>query len=175
MAHTQLFNTLILDIGDVLFSWSSDTKTSISSKTLRQILACPTWFDYERGKISEDVCYDRVGSEFSLSPEEIRQAFIQARESLQPNDNFISLVRELKERSNGTLRVFAMSNISLPDYEVLRTKKADWDIFDHIFTSGEAGERKSSPSFEHGRLVTHWTEQGNPTSVSTNTFSARLR
>lgn len=142
MSQTPNFNTLIFDIGDVLFSWSSNTKTSISSKTLRQILACPTWFEYERGKISQDDCYAKVGSEFSLPIEEIRQAFIEARESLQSNDDFISLIRELKEQSNNTLQVFAMSNISLPDYEILRTKKADWDLFDRIFTSGEAGERK---------------------------------
>ena len=86
MSQTPNFNTLIFDIGDVLFSWSSNTKTSISSKTLRQILACPTWFEYERGKISQDDCYAKVGSEFSLPIEEIRQAFIEARESLQSND-----------------------------------------------------------------------------------------
>ncbi|KAJ6499937.1 Haloacid dehalogenase-like hydrolase-domain-containing protein [Mycena vitilis] len=147
MAQTRPFTTIIFDIGDVLFSWSSDTKTSISSKTLRKILTCPTWFDYERGKLSEDDCYAKVGSEFSLPPEEIRQAFIQARASLQPNEDLISLVRELKEQSNDTLRVFAMSNISLPDYKVLRTKEADWDIFDQIFTSGEAGERKPHLGF----------------------------
>ncbi|KAJ7132762.1 Haloacid dehalogenase-like hydrolase-domain-containing protein [Mycena crocata] len=147
MSQSQSFNTIIFDIGDVLFSWSSNTKTSISSKTLRKILACPTWFDYERGKLSEADCYEKVGSEFSLPPEEIRQAFIQARESLQSDDDLISVVRELKEQSNGTLRVFAMSNISLPDYKVLQTKKADWDIFDRIFTSGEAGERKPHLGF----------------------------
>ncbi|KAJ6499258.1 Haloacid dehalogenase-like hydrolase-domain-containing protein [Mycena sanguinolenta] len=147
MSQTETFNTIIFDIGDVLFNWSSHTKTSISSKTLRQILSSPTWFDYERGKLSEVECYAKVGNEFSLSPAEIRQAFIEARESLQSNDDLIDLVRELKEKSKGTLRVFAMSNISLPDYEVLRTKKADWDIFDRIFTSWEAGERKPHLGF----------------------------
>ncbi|KAJ6625602.1 Haloacid dehalogenase-like hydrolase-domain-containing protein [Mycena sp. CBHHK59/15] len=147
MSQAPTFTAIIFDIGDVLFSWSSNTKTNISSRTLRQILTSPTWFDYERGKVAEDVCYEGVGAEFSLPPGEIRQAFIEARESLQCNDDLIGLVRELKEQSNGTLRVFAMSNISLPDYKVLRTKQADWDIFDRIFTSGEAGERKPHLGF----------------------------
>ncbi|KAJ6455227.1 HAD-like domain-containing protein [Mycena sanguinolenta] len=141
------FNAVIFDIGDVLFNWSANTTTTISPRTLRQILACSTWFDYERGKLSEAACYGRVGTEFSLPPEEIRQAFIQARESLQSNDDLIAFIRELKERSDGTLRVFAMSNISLPDYKILQTKKADWDLFDRIFTSGEAGERKPHLGF----------------------------
>ncbi|KAF7361854.1 Alpha-D-glucose-1-phosphate phosphatase YihX [Mycena venus] len=147
MSPTESFNTIIFDIGDVLFSWSPHTKTSISPQTFRHILSSPTWFDYERGKLSEDDCYAKVGSEFSLPPEAIRQAFIEARASLQSNDDLIALVRELKEQSNDTLRVFAMSNISLADYKVLRTKKADWDIFDRIFTSGEAGERKPHLGF----------------------------
>ncbi|CAK5281731.1 unnamed protein product [Mycena citricolor] len=137
------FDAVIFDIGDVLFTWSANTKTSISPKVLRQILSSPTWFNYERGKLTEEACYLQVGRDFSLAPDEIREALVQARASLQPNTELISLVRELKQQSNGRLSVFAMSNISLPDYAVLRSKDADWDIFDRIFTSGEAGERET--------------------------------
>ncbi|KAH7926721.1 HAD-like protein [Leucogyrophana mollusca] len=148
---TPDYTTLIFDIGDVLFSWSATTKTSISPKTLRKILSSPTWFDYERGRISQDDCYTRVGAEFFIEPAEIARAFEQARDSLQSNEDLISVIRELKARSNGKLRVFAMSNISQPDYEVLRTKPADWSIFDEVFTSAAAGERK--PNLGFYRLV----------------------
>jgi FMN phosphatase YigB (HAD superfamily) len=40
-----------------------------------------------------------------------------------------------------------MSNISRPDYEVLRTKPTDWDIFVDIFASGIVGERKPNLGF----------------------------
>jgi len=147
MSGSNSYTSIIFDIGDVLFRWSSETKTTISSKTLHKILSSPTWFDYERGKLSEGDCYATLGEEFILEPEEIRRAFQQARDSLQANDDFIALIRELKTQSNGQLRVFAMSNISLPDYEVLRTKSADWAIFDEVFTSGAAGERKPNLGF----------------------------
>jgi FMN phosphatase YigB (HAD superfamily) len=140
-------NTLIFDIGDVLFSWSAKTTTSISPLTLKAILNSTTWFDYERGRLSQDECYHRVGTQFSLDPSEIEQAFIQARDSLQPNEQVIACIRELKANSNGQLRVFAMSNISAPDYECLRTKPADWSIFDHVFTSAAVGERKPNLAF----------------------------
>ncbi|PBK87638.1 phosphatase yihX [Armillaria gallica] len=144
------FDTIIFDIGDVLFTWSSTTKTRISSKSLREILASPTWQDYERGKVGEQDCYDRVGEQFSFDPSEVKDAFSQARESLKSDDQMINLIRELKEQSHGRLRVFAMSNISLPDYEILKTKPADWSIFDRVFTSGEAGERKPDIAYyEH--------------------------
>jgi FMN phosphatase YigB (HAD superfamily) len=147
MSGSSEYTTVIFDIGDVLFKWSSETKTAISSRTLHKILSTPTWFDYERGRISEDGCYACVGEEFSIEPEEIRRTFQQARDSLQANDELIALIRELKEQSDGRLRVFAMSNISLPDYAVLRTKPADWAIFDEVFTSGAVGERKPNLGF----------------------------
>jgi FMN phosphatase YigB (HAD superfamily) len=40
-----------------------------------------------------------------------------------------------------------MSNISKPDYDVLRTKAADWDVFDSVFASGEVGMRKPDLCF----------------------------
>ncbi|KAL4263544.1 HAD-like protein [Pleurotus pulmonarius] len=147
MGSHPRYTALLCDLGDVLFSWSSETKTTISSRTLRHILASPTWFDYECGRLSEDECYKRVGAEFKIEPSEVAQAFIQARDSLRSNDAFIALIRDLKDQSQNTLRVYAMSNISLPDYEVLRTKPADWDIFDDVFTSGAAGERKPNLGF----------------------------
>lgn len=144
---------IIFDLGDVLFKWSSQTETSISSTTLRQILSSPTWFDYERGRLTEDACYQRVGTEFFVEPSEVRRAFDQARDSLKANDELITLIRELKAKSEGELRVFAMSNISIPDYDVLRTKPADWSIFDQVFTSGGAGERKPNLGFYRHVLV----------------------
>ena len=138
---------LVFDLGDVLFQWSPETKTSISPKTLRLILSCPTWHDYERGKLSEQECYDRVGAQFGFPPGEIRAAFDQARDSLVGSHNLIRTIRELKDISDSPLPIYAMSNISLPDWEVLKTKPADWAIFDRVFTSGAAGARKPDPEF----------------------------
>ena len=75
------------------------------------------------------------------------QPRLPRRGTLQPNDELISVIRELKVQSNGKLRVYAMSNISAPDYEVLRTKPADWSIFDQVFTSSAAGARKPNLGF----------------------------
>ncbi|KAG2043476.1 HAD-like domain-containing protein [Suillus americanus] len=147
MSSTSNYTTLIFDIGDVLFSWSPQTKTSISPNALRKILSSPTWIDYERGRISQAECYAGVGGEFSLDPTEIGRAFQHARDSLESNEELISVIRHLKARSDGMLRVFAMSNISAPDYEVLRTKPADWSLFDGIFTSAGVGERKPNLGF----------------------------
>ncbi|KZV70680.1 HAD-like protein [Peniophora sp. CONT] len=139
--------TLIFDIGDVLFSWSPVTSTSIKPKQLKSILNSPTWHAYECGALDEQECYAKIGAQFLLDPAEVQQAFADARASLQPDDTFLSFIRELQAETGNTLRIFAMSNISAPDYEVLRTKPADWGIFERVFTSAAAGQRKPNLGF----------------------------
>ncbi|KAI0346711.1 HAD-like protein [Trametopsis cervina] len=139
--------TLIFDIGDVLFSWSPDTPTRIPPKTLRGITTSPTWGLYERGQLSQDECYHLIAQEYQFDVSDVAAAFQHARDSLKPDDTFISFIRQLKAEMGTSLRVFAMSNISGPDYQVLRTKDADWSIFDHVFTSAAAGMRKPNLCF----------------------------
>ena len=138
---------LILDLGDVLFDWSPVTTTSISPKILKAILNSTIWQQYECGSLSEDECYRLSGERFSLDPEEVRQAIVDARASLQPNDVFIRFIRDLQAESQGTLRIFAMSNVSAPDYAVTRGKSTEWGIFDRVFTSAAAGMRKPDLCF----------------------------
>jgi len=40
-----------------------------------------------------------------------------------------------------------MSNISHPDHDYLRTKPADWSLFDKVYTSADAGDRKPNLGF----------------------------
>ncbi|KAI0064798.1 HAD-like protein [Artomyces pyxidatus] len=140
-------STLVFDIGDVLFSWSPVNTTTISPRTLKSMLRSPAWFEYECGRISEDECYRLIGETFSLDASEVRQSFADARKSLTPDNLFLGFIRQLQEESGGHLRIFAMSNISAPDYEYVREQPADWSIFQRVFTSAAAGMRKPSLGF----------------------------
>jgi FMN phosphatase YigB (HAD superfamily) len=139
-------NTLILDIGDVLFSWSLPATTGIAPQRFRRMLSSMTWYNYERGRISQQECFASLSNEFSIGFEVVESAITQARDTLEVNNELVACIRELK-RQKGQLRVYAMSNISLPDYEYLRKKPMDWSIFDEVFTSAEVGERKPNLSF----------------------------
>ncbi|KAH0564744.1 hypothetical protein GP486_001872 [Trichoglossum hirsutum] len=141
------FTTIIFDLGDVLFNWSPQTKTTISPMTFKRILSSPTWFEYECGKISQDSCYERIGNQFAIDPSEVANAIAQAQDSLQSNNELVSAIQQLKAESNGGLRIYAMSNVSRPDYQVLHTKFTGWSIFDQVFTSGAVGERKPGLAF----------------------------
>ncbi|KAH9972460.1 hypothetical protein BGW80DRAFT_1252735 [Lactifluus volemus] len=111
------------------------------------ILSSTVWRQYECGRFSEDECYRLVAEKFSLDPGEVRQAILDARNSLQPDDEFLRFVHELQEEEQGTLRIFAMSNISAPDYAVARNKPAKWEIFERVFTSADVGMRKPDLRF----------------------------
>lgn len=139
------FRTLIFDIGDVLVTWSALTKTSISPTLLQQILLTRAWHNFDRGRISQTECYFEVGKSFNVDPHEIALAFEQARASLRPDEHLIAFIKEMKKRYS--VSVFAMSNVSAPDYEFLRCLKVDWETFDRIFTSFDAGERKPDLTF----------------------------
>ena len=148
MSQPPKYTAIIFDLVDTLFNVSFKSRTSISSSTLRRItLGSNAWFNYEKGLLSESECYSRVAAEFNLDTNELQHAFDEARDSLQANDKLFTLIRQLKAESNGQLRVFAMTNISARDYEVLREKPADWSVFDHIFTSSDVGERKPNLGF----------------------------
>ncbi|KAH8988100.1 hypothetical protein EDB92DRAFT_1874022, partial [Lactarius akahatsu] len=99
---------------------------------------------YERRKLSEDECYHLAGDKFSLDPEEFRRAILDACDSIRPDDAFI---RDLQAEAQGALRIFAMSNLSAPDYDVARARPEEWGIFERVFTSAAVGMRKPELCF----------------------------
>lgn len=135
---------VIFDLGDVLFTWSATTTTTVPARKLRDILSTPIWDSYERGEITRDVCYELSAQKFSIKPSEISEALSQARESLQSNDAIIQLLRELKK--DPSVQLYAMSNIGKEDFGDLESIM-DWSLFDRIFTSAAAGTRKPEMSF----------------------------
>jgi FMN phosphatase YigB (HAD superfamily) len=139
--------TIIFDIGDVLFTWCPNTPTSIPSRTLREIVTSSTWGQYECNKISQEDCYQAIADEYAFSVKEVSRAIEHAQSSLKPNKELLAFIQSLKYEMKDRINIFAMSNISGPDYEKLRTLPAEWSVFDRIFTSFQAGMRKPSLSF----------------------------
>ncbi|OJD30851.1 had-like protein [Diplodia corticola] len=138
--------TIIFDIGDVLCSWVPPKTLGISPKLFKEFRDSHTWYDYDCGKISEDECFARLAAQGGVSTTDVAAAFELARNSLVQNDGVVTAIRGLRA-AHPHLRVYAMSNISRPDWEMLRRKPFGWDIFDCIFTSCETGMRKPELRF----------------------------
>ncbi|KAH9041146.1 HAD-like domain-containing protein [Lactarius hengduanensis] len=147
MSLSPRCSVLIFDLGNVILTWSPITTTSISPKVLKAILSSTIWQQYERGRISEDECYRLSGERFRLDPEEVRRTIVDARTSLRSNDGFIRFICDLQAEAQGALRIFAMSNISAPDYVNARAIPTEWGVFEQVFTSAAAGMRKPDLRF----------------------------
>ncbi|KAK7437470.1 hypothetical protein VKT23_018541 [Stygiomarasmius scandens] len=144
---SKRYNTLIFDIGDVLCLYTlqkSSRPGRIPPKTLKKVISSRPWEDYEKGLIDETTCYERASVAFQLNAEDLRIALSEARETLVFTPEMISLLQELKLQES--FRLYAMSNISLPDFEFLATK-FDFSIFDHVYTSYTMHERKPDLAF----------------------------
>ncbi|KAI1790112.1 HAD-like protein [Ganoderma leucocontextum] len=151
-------DNIIVDLGHVLFTWamrSSDPHTLVPPEKLRRMLNSATWYEYENGNLEEEECFTRLSSEYSLPTSDISTTIRACRDSLRVDREVFAFLRGLKARTG--VRLFAMSNIAYPDWEVLNTKAEpqDWALFDDIVISASAGERK--PNLGFYRHVIHST------------------
>lgn len=135
---------LIFDLGDVLFQWSRSTKTSISPKTLQEILNSTPWLDYECGRLTQVSCYDLVARRFRVDVSQVAETFKQARASLHPGVATVAFLKSVRNRME--IKVYAMSNVAKEDFAVLGDQ-IDPNLFDGVFTSGSYGIRKPQPDF----------------------------
>ena len=146
MTSTHSVKAIICDLGDVLFDWSPSTATSISPKTLRRFLSTDIWFEYECGRLSRAECYQQLSERYSVSRDEVTDCTARATSSLSVNKDMVSFLMNVK--SHGALKVYAMSNVSMEDSQILFRKMATWSqLFDRRFISGLAGLRKPDPNF----------------------------
>jgi len=144
MATSVPVKGLIFDFGDVLFQWSRNTKTSISSAMMKKTLKSPPWYEYECGRLSRAMCYEQVAKQYQLDVSQVDEAFAQARASLQPDVAVVAFPKELRSRS--PIKVYAMSNVANEDFAAL-ADKMDPTLFDCVFTSGARGMRKPDLDF----------------------------
>lgn len=135
------FEYLVLDLGGVLLEYSTLGNNILPNRTVKTILDSPIWHEYEKGKLSQQECYDRVAATFEPSQEDWKDTVTQLHLTLKPNTELIAAIKEIKARYTN-LKICAFSNISAPDFEQIRAKVGQWEIFDYIFTSASLGYRK---------------------------------
>jgi FMN phosphatase YigB (HAD superfamily) len=147
LTKSKHYTAVVFDLGDVLFTWSTSTpKSPLPSQTIKNILRSFHWFEYEKGNLTEDEVYSLVAQEFRVAAADVKGAFDVARDSLQSNPKLLDVVKELRESG---LSIYAMSNISAPDWAVLSTKATsqEWALFDRVFTSYVSLYTSSTLSF----------------------------
>lgn len=142
------YTDFVFDVSDVLLTWPSDLTYPIDRKILRSYLVCRTWFQYESGKVSKDECFQDLATKFSHDAGNIDNAWRRVAAALRPNEEMVALIKEIRQTTGGTARIFGAFNVSQPDYELFRSRPdIDWSIFDTVFTSHELDTRLPNPGF----------------------------
>lgn len=101
-------DVLILDLGDVIFHWSTKNLTALSQETFQAVLLTPAWSELERGKINEEEALGAIGDELSIKPADIRNAISECRKTLSVDNDLITKLESLKSEMKGELKVYAM-------------------------------------------------------------------
>lgn len=135
------YTDLVLDLGGVLFSFAPTKEMSLSSRTIKHGFHSSYWHDYERGKISQEQCYDYITKEYDLAPGAWGETIDKLEATLKPIQGFLDAIKHIKTIFPH-LRIHGFSNISGPDYEKLRPTVDGWAIFDSVTTSASLGHRK---------------------------------
>lgn len=125
---------MICDLGDVLFTWSPPTTTAVPKAAMRAMMRSATWDEYERGRTTEDQTYRILSEKYGYALKDVEITFAAARATLKPTATMFDLIRRIR---NSGVVLYAMSNISKPDWEVLMTKatEEEWALFDRVFIS----------------------------------------
>lgn len=145
------YSTLILDIGGVLLDFSAAKESPIPPEVVHRMFRLSTWFDFERGQLTESECYAALADEVGYTAEQVSQTMEAMRGTLRLNEPLMALLRSWKSARPGT-RIYLMSNISAPDWDYIRAffAPADLALFSRVFTSAAAGMRKPDLGFyEH--------------------------
>jgi HAD superfamily hydrolase (TIGR01509 family) len=132
-------HTLILDLGDVLFHYAVREITALSPAMFKAVITTPGWRDFECGRVDEDEALKSITKELSLDLDTIHEALSQCRQLLHVDHDFYNQLRALKAEMKGSLKVYAMTNISRDDFARLKNILPSWDLFDAEFTSFDAG------------------------------------
>ncbi|KAK5942780.1 hypothetical protein PMZ80_005346 [Knufia obscura] len=138
---------LVVDLGDVLFSWQPPTDGKVSKDLLKRAMSTKPWYDFERGTLSEEDCYLQIEALLSIPSGDLADTIKQAKLSLQPDGQILSMLKDVKDTSNGEIKVYLMSNISQPHWEYVQSMQWERTLFDQIFTSANAKMRKPDLCF----------------------------
>ncbi|KAI3535680.1 hypothetical protein CSPX01_11204 [Colletotrichum filicis] len=138
---------LILDIGGVFCNFSAVPDAPIPGKVFKRVLESSEWHSLEADKATQSEVFGALTKRFALTEGALQQTIQLASSTLTLNEDFVAAVRNLKENSNGQLRVIAATNMSTESYNIVHSKIGGWDIFDDVYTSASLGVRKPEQGF----------------------------
>jgi FMN phosphatase YigB (HAD superfamily) len=155
------YKAIVLDLNGVLLSYGGTISSSVFKPSqIKNILDSPIWYAYECGHMSRRECYETVSSQFGLDVNVWTQTMDQLTETIRPHSGFINAIKNIKAAFSD-IKVYGMSNISQPDYDLLNPMISGWGILDAFQASGQTGVRKPDNASYIKFLETYQLDAGN--------------
>ena len=137
------YRNFIFDIAGVLLNWDSRPRELLELKgcgaNLKEMLNNKIWFELEKGTISREEGFKKIGAMHNIPAATFRNFMEAAVASLVVNSGCVRLLTELKSLEK---KLYAVTNTPSEDYSYIRSKFSFWDKFDDVFISGNLGMRK---------------------------------
>ena len=126
------YTVLIIELRNIIYKLPSKLDTPVPLHTLNTISrSSNSWFQYEKGDLSDQDCYTRVAAEYNLDKAEFELTIKEARAALTADPKLFTLLQRIKATFN--LQIIITTNISSSDEANLHTRQDDWGIFDYVF------------------------------------------
>jgi putative hydrolase of the HAD superfamily len=143
---------IVFDIGNVMVKWSpmDIVKNTFGEQAdintwLKCIFASPTWFELNRGEVTEAQAIDIYLSTTSMTPEQAAMLFRQVKET-----QVLLGTHELLPRLQNNYQLFALTDNIHEVVHHLKQQYDFWDYFNGVVVSAEIGSMKPQPEiFQH--------------------------
>ena len=148
---------VIFDLGGVLIEWSPKSiaekftsDVSLQSLILKDVLLHPDWLELDRGTFCEQEAAWNIAQRSDLSESGIRKVFDTVRESFTVIDDSIE---QLAYLTNCGIPCYALSNMSIENYNYLELTHNFFELFEGVVISGY--EKMIKPELKIFQLISN--------------------
>lgn len=150
---------VVFDLGNVIVRWSPLEIVTLTfgpiespEQLAKSLFQSQTWFDLNKGFISEPEAKNQYQQQHSLSSEDCERLFYYAKQTQLLLYGSVDLVKRVKGAGYG---VYALTDNVIEIVEYLKDTYTFWDLFDGAIVSAEVGLLKPQPEIYHSLLLQH--------------------
>lgn len=131
---------VVFDFGGVLVDWNPQkivqtftNDKALQEKLQREVFQHQDWLDLDKGIRTEQEAADIIATRVQLTNYEVMEVFNVVRATLTPIEKTVLLLKELVAHG---IRCYGLTNMSVENYQYLRSTYDFFDLFSDIVVSG---------------------------------------
>lgn len=148
---------VVFDIGNVMVRWSPQEIIRLTfservdiNDTAQKIFQSESWFDLNKGLLTENETKNRLRSQFELTEQVVDTLFYYVKQTQIPLYGSMDLLVRVKAAGYG---VYALTDNVIDIVEFLQQTYDFWPLFDGAVVSAEVGLLKPQPEIYQRLLL----------------------